>query len=34
MEEIIRQIKNQQELNFINPCDYVYEGEKLFGSES
>ena len=67
MEEIIRQIKNQQEINFINihdqlimadlntvfdaennsryifhylhsldrffinPCDYVYEGEKLFG---
>lgn len=67
MEEIIHQIKNQQEINFINiydqisiadlevvfdgennsryifhnlhsidrffinPCDYVYEGEKLFG---
>ena len=67
MEEIIRQIKNQQEINFINiydqismadleavfdgennsryifhnlhsidrffinPCDYAYEGEKLFG---
>lgn len=67
MEEIVRQIKNQQEINFINvrdqiemadletvfdgenhsryvfhylhsldrffinPCDYVYEGEKLFG---
>ncbi len=67
LEEIIRQIKNQQEINFlnvkdqilmadmetvfdgenhsryifhylhsldrffINPCDYVYEGEKLFG---
>lgn len=66
MEEIVRQIKNQQEINFINvrdqiemadlekkfdgennsqyifhylhsldrffinPCDYVYEGEKLF----
>ena len=67
MEEIVRQIKNQQEINFINvrdqiemadletvfdgenhsryifhylhsldrffinPCDYVYEGEKFFG---
>lgn len=67
MDEIVRQIKNQQEINFlnvrdqilnadlnvvfdnenhsryifhylhsldrffINPCDYVYEGEKLFG---